>query len=216
MSIDAETVERLVREIEQKDLSTAAHTWRVVLYLRAIAESRGAGAADLDRATRAAALHDIGKLDVPDRILQKPGRLTEEEFGEIKRHPGAGYKRLLDLGETDEWVLEVAHDHHERIDGGGYPRGLRDAAIPQIARDFAVIDTFDALTSIRPYRREIGDKAAAAAIKLIEAEAGSHFCPDSAERFVKLYRAGTLEFIMEHHNDEATLARDALRARSSP
>jgi lipoic acid synthetase len=169
--LDAKIVHRLVREIEAKDASTAAHTWRVVLYLRAMLEERGVRGDELLLATHAAALHDVGKLDIPAEILQKPGRLTPEEFEVIEQHTVTGYARMIELDVEEDTILDLVRYHHEKMDGSGYPFHLTEAEIPQIARDFAVIDTFDALTSHRPYRNEVGHDAGDKAIAmLIEAK----------------------------------------------
>lgn len=194
-------VANLVRAIELKDASTAAHTWRVVLYTRALLEDRRADQAQLEAATHAAALHDIGKLDIPDHILQKPGRLTPDEFEVIKQHTVTGFARMVDLDVDDPIVLDLIRFHHERWDGSGYPYGLRGNDIPEIARDFAVIDTFDALTSHRPYRHHVGQDAAERALAIIEAGSGTHFWPQSARRFIELYRRGSLAYIRDHFND---------------
>ena len=196
-----EIVEALVKTIEIKDLSSAAHTWRVVLYTRALAEQFGLDATRLHSVTVGAALHDIGKIDIPDAILQKPGRLSDDEFEIIKRHPVIGYDRLVDMGETDPIVLNLVRHHHERVDGKGYPDGLLSEAIPPGARYFAVIDTFDALTSVRPYRSEVGPAAAERALEELHAGIGSRYCSDCVDAFITLYRRGALGWIMEYYND---------------
>jgi HD-GYP domain-containing protein (c-di-GMP phosphodiesterase class II) len=200
-----ETVEQIVKSIESKDLSTAAHTWRVVLYLRAMCEEHGIGGERLLIATHGAALHDLGKLDIPDAILQKPGSLTDDEFSVIKRHPEFGHKRLLDMNVTEEPILNVVRHHHERWDGLGYPDRIKGESIPLIARMFAVIDTFDALTSIRPYRREIGEEAANRALDILIEDKGTHYWPEAVDMFVDLYRSGRLDYILHHFNDKADL-----------
>lgn len=200
-----DAVEHLVRQIEAKDQSTAAHTWRVVLYLRAMLEERGAEHAQIATATHGAALHDVGKLDIPSEILQKPGRLTPEEFEVIKQHTVTGFARMVELDVQEDIILDIVRYHHERWDGTGYPFRLAGEDIPTIARYFAVIDTFDALTSIRPYRMDIGEEAAERAIRVIEEGSGTHFWPEAAEMFVKLYRSGALDYILHHFNDKADL-----------
>lgn len=200
--MDAAVVRELVREIERKDRSTAAHTWRVVLYTRAMGESLGLSREMLETITRGAALHDVGKLDVADEILQKPGKLTDEEFGAIKLHTVHGHRRLVDLGETSDVVLDLVRHHHERWDGGGYPDGLAGDEISIGAQIFAVIDTFDALTSVRPYRMDVGEAAAERALLVLEEETGTHFSAEAVGRFVALYRDGGLGWILHYFNDE--------------
>lgn len=200
--MDQDVIAALVRTIELKDLSTAAHSWRVVLYARALAAKFGVGGAELESITRGAALHDLGKIDIPDAILQKPGRLTPEEFEVIKTHPVLGHERLVRMGETDPIVLGLVRSHHERVDGHGYPDGLAGEQIPSAARYFAVIDAFDALTSVRPYRREVGPHAAERALDELAAGVGAHYCHECVSAFADLYRAGELRWILEHYSDQ--------------
>ncbi|MEM7627953.1 MAG: HD domain-containing phosphohydrolase [Planctomycetota bacterium] len=200
-----EVVHELVARIERADLSTAAHTWRVVLYARALAEVFGVDRETMSLLTHGAALHDVGKIDIPSRILQKPGPLTEEEFDVIKQHPLLGYARLVTLDVSDEPILNLIRYHHERWDGRGYPYGLGGEEIPIGARFFAVIDTFDALTSVRPYREEVGEEAAERALEILAGDSGSHYWAEAVEAFTKLYRTGQLDYILHHFNDRASL-----------
>jgi hypothetical protein len=108
--------------------------------------------------THAAALHDIGKLDIPESILQKPGPLTEDEFAIMKTHTTQGHDRLIAMGEDDPIMVGLVRSHHERWDGLGYPDKLTAESIPLAARYFAVVDSFDAMTSIRPYRSAVGGR----------------------------------------------------------
>jgi putative nucleotidyltransferase with HDIG domain len=204
-----------VRDLEVKDLSTAAHTWRVVLYARALAEDAGVAPAMLDRITYGAAVHDIGKLNTPDHILQKPGPLTPAEFEIIKRHPQDGYQLLSQSGESDQVVLDMVHYHHERVDGLGYPDGLKGEAIPRAARYFSVVDTFDALTSIRPYRKQIGHGAAEQAITELRAGMGTRYCNDAVERFSRLFLSGQIEWILNHFNDSCPVPEIAALTNAS-
>ncbi len=203
--MDAREIEKLVRRIEAKDASTAAHTWRVVLYLRAMLENRGVTGRELVEATHAAALHDIGKIDIPDHILKKPGRLSKEEFEVIQQHTITGYVRMIAMDVDEEVILDLIKYHHERLDGTGYPMHLRGDEIPEIARDFAVIDTFDALTSHRPYRHDVGPDAAERALGVLIEGKGTKYDPESVERFESLYRTGSLDYILEYFNDDADL-----------
>lgn len=200
-----ETVAKLVDAIERKDLSTAAHTWRVVLYTRAMLEENGFDHETIELVTQAAALHDIGKLDIPTSILQKPGKLTDVEFEVIKQHPVTGYARLISLDVEEPAILNLVRYHHERWDGKGYPYGLKGGMIPVGARLFAVIDTFDALTSIRPYRQEIGEDAAHKAIEILEEGAGTQYDKDAVEVFTSLFKTGKLDYILHYFNDLKTV-----------
>lgn len=199
--MDSSLVQDLVKQIEVKDSSTAAHTWRVVLYARALAEAFGLDRDVIHRVTHAAALHDVGKLEIPDQILQKPGPLTPEERAVIQTHSDAGWRWLRAMGETDALVLGLVRHHHERMDGTGYPDRLAGDQIPLAARNFAVIDTFDALTSFRPYRNAVSEEAAEQALKELESKAGAWYCPDSVAAFARLYRSGDLVWIHQHYND---------------
>jgi putative nucleotidyltransferase with HDIG domain len=206
MSLPPDIIQALVRTIEIKDASTAAHTWRVVLYARAMAERLGLDAQMIRRVTYGASLHDLGKIDVPDGILTKPGRLTEEEFEIMKTHTTLGHDRLVRMGETDPVVLNLVRHHHERWDGAGYPDGLAGNDIPLSARLFSVIDTFDALTSFRPYRQEVGEEAAERAIGAIRSGSGSRYWPDAVELFARMHDGGELNWILHHYNDEAPVS----------
>jgi len=199
--VKPETVRDLVTRIERKDLSTAAHTWRVVLYARALMEALGLDDEHIRRGVHGAALHDVGKLEIPDEILQKPDRLSDEEFEIIKIHPVTGYARMIGLGVEDEPILDLIRYHHERWDGRGYPYGLAGTRIPRGARLFSVIDAFDAMTSVRPYRREIDERAVDHALGELDAGAGTRYDPDAVGVFVSLIRSGTLDFVREHFND---------------
>lgn len=222
--MDPTVVQRLVREIEHKDLSTAAHTWRVVLYTRAVLEHFGIDRERIALITQAAALHDVGKLDIPDAILQKPGPLTPDEFEIIKLHPVTGNARMIQLDVTDDPILDLVRYHHERWDGHGYPHQLKGEDIPIGPRVFAVIDAFDAMTSVRPYRAVLGDHAADRALVEINTGAGTRYWPDAVEAFTALYRTGRLDHILHYFNDDIPLpafeqARDdqfeAIRRRFS-
>lgn len=196
-----EVLHSLVGLIEVKDLSTAAHTWRVVLYTRAMAERAGVDHDTIARLTAGAALHDVGKIDIPEAILQKPGALTDDEFAVIKTHPDLGHGHLIAMGEDDPILLNLVRHHHERWDGLGYPDGLKGEEISLGARYFSVIDTFDALTSVRPYRREVGEAAAERAIEELRRGSGTRYFPEAVTMFSELYRTGTLDWILHYYND---------------
>lgn len=200
--MDPTIITSLVKIIEVKDLSTAAHTWRVALYARAMAEHAGLDHVLTHRITQAAALHDLGKIDIPDAILQKAGPLTPDEFAIIQQHPALGHERLVSMGETDEITLELVRHHHERPDGLGYPDGLVGDAIALAARIFAVIDSFDAMTSVRPYRQQVGAAAALRALDELRAGAGTRYDARAVELFVSLFASGSLDWILHYFNDE--------------
>jgi HD-GYP domain-containing protein (c-di-GMP phosphodiesterase class II) len=203
----------LVRQIEAKDLSTAAHTWRVVLYTRALLEHFGVERDLIALLTQAAALHDVGKIEIPDHILQKPGRLTDEEFEIIKLHPVTGDARMITLDVTDEPILNFVRYHHERWDGLGYPHQLKGESIPLGPRVFAVIDSFDAMTSVRPYRRDLDAAAPDRALVELQSGMNTRYWPEAVEAFTDLYKTGRLDHILHYFNDDVPLpAFDHARA----
>ncbi len=204
--MDLALITQLLREVERKDQSTAAHTWRVTMYAQAVAEAFGIEPDTCRRIMTAATLHDIGKIDVPDRILGKPDGLTDAEYEIIQSHTVMGYDRLVSMGVEDPLVLALVRSHHERLDGSGYPDGLVGDEIPDVARHFAVIDTFDAMTSLRPYRTDVGSVAADRAIRELRRKAGEWYCPEAVEMFEELYRSGSLDWILHHLNNEAAIA----------
>jgi len=138
-----------------KAFYTARHQQRVAVLSCIIAEKMGLPTDKANGLRMAALTHDIGKIGIPDKILNKPGKLTDIEFNTIKAHPTLGYTMLenIDFGYP---VAQIVHQHHERIDGSGYPQGLKDKEILPEAKILAVADVFDAMTSDRPYRPAIG------------------------------------------------------------
>ena len=171
--------------LEHRDYETKGHTDRVVALARRLGERVGVGGADLDALTWGAYLHDLGKIAIPDQILLKPGTLDAVEFELVKRHAVVGYDMSRDLAFLPEATREVVRSHHERWDGTGYPDGLAAASIPYLARLFAVVDVFDALTSERPYKRAWPFEQAVAEI---EAQAGRQFDPQVSAAMVALLR----------------------------
>jgi len=141
----------LVSLVDLRDAYTGGHSGRVGSYARAIGVHLGLPEAQLDQVVMAALLHDIGKIGVPDHVLLKRGKLTPEEFAYIKKHPELGWMALKNISDFKSLSLIVLH-HHERMDGGGYPGGLKGSAIPLGSRIIAVVDSYDALTTDRPYR----------------------------------------------------------------
>ena len=200
--MDHDIIEALIRVVEVKDACTAAHTWRVALYSQLMSEAAGLDRDEVLRFMYAAVLHDIGKIDIPHGILAKPGRLTASEFRIIKTHTTLGYDRLRRMGETDLVTLALVRSHHERLDGSGYPDGLTKEKIPPAARCFAVIDTFDAMTSVRPYRRRVEPGAADKALAELKAGAGTRYCPEAVELLASRYECGQLGWILSYFNDQ--------------
>ncbi len=173
-----EVINQLGRAAEFRDNETGMHIMRMSRYTRLLALKSGLSEPEADLLQHAAPLHDVGKIGIPDHILLKPGKLTNEEFDVIKSHPEIGYKII---GEQKAEILtlgaEIAYTHHEKWNGSGYPRGLKGEEIPIAGRLTAIGDVFDALTSVRPYKKAwtVDD-----ALGLISKEAGEHFDPKLA------------------------------------
>jgi HD-GYP domain-containing protein (c-di-GMP phosphodiesterase class II) len=145
-------VRALLVRLGEKDPSTEGHTRRVATLAVQIGEQLGVGEGRLRQLALGGLLHDIGKLSVPDEILGKPGRLTDSEFLEIKRHPGSGRDLLRELGGFPPLVLDLVESHHERLDGAGYPNGVPAGGLALEVRILTVADVYDALTADRVYR----------------------------------------------------------------
>ena len=148
----ASSVQALISAIDAKDRYTAGHSNRVAHFSASLAKHLGFGRDDCDTIFLAGLLHDIGKIGIDDQVLNKPGKLTEEEFEHIKQHPKLGYEILKGVEPLDK-VLPIVLHHHEAWDGSGYPDGLRETATPRMARILAVADAYDAMSSDRPYRK---------------------------------------------------------------
>jgi HD-GYP domain-containing protein (c-di-GMP phosphodiesterase class II) len=142
----------LISLIDLRDRYTGGHSCRVAAYSRQIAVHLGLAPEETEDVVLAASLHDIGKIGVPDRVLLKEGSLSGEEFGWIRMHPEWGWTAVRNVDDFRRASLVVLH-HHERMDGGGYPGNLRNSEIPLGSRIIAVADSFDALTTDRPYRK---------------------------------------------------------------
>jgi HD-GYP domain-containing protein (c-di-GMP phosphodiesterase class II) len=145
------SIRMLAAAIDEKDPYTRGHSGRVAKYSTIIGDGLGLNAEDLDRVRISALLHDVGKIGVDDRVLKKPGRLTDEEFEIMKQHPSKGANIMRPVAQLKE-MLPGIELHHERMDGGGYPFGLQGDQIPMMARIIAVADTLDAITTNRPYQ----------------------------------------------------------------
>lgn len=152
-----ETVEALANAIDAKDKYTHGHSTRVAVLSRRIAEEAGLSKEECDEVYFAALLHDVGKIGVPDDVINKPGRLTDEEFEQIKLHPVYGNQILSSIKQLP-YLRIGARYHHERYDGRGYPDGLSGEDIPRIARIIAVADAYDAMSSTRSYRDALGQQ----------------------------------------------------------
>jgi putative nucleotidyltransferase with HDIG domain len=181
MAYDA-TIEGWSRALDMRDRETEGHTIRVTDMTLHLARMMGVGEEELVHVRRGALLHDIGKMGIPDNILLKPGPLTDEEWVIMRRHPEYAYE-MLSLVNYLRPALPIPYCHHEKWDGTGYPRGLREEAIPLAARLFAVVDVWDALRSERPYRKAWPDDKVRA--HLAE-QSGKHFDPQILALFLKI------------------------------
>lgn len=178
-----DTIHRLVLAAEYKDEDTGAHIVRMSYYSALIAEKLGLQAKDVQNILYAAPMHDVGKIGIPDSILMKPGKLTEEEFDLMKIHTTIGAKILANSKSKILQVAEqIALSHHEKWNGKGYPLGLSGDDIPLAGRIVALADVFDALTSKRPYKNPFPVKVA---IDIIKKERGQHFDPDVVDIFLE-------------------------------
>ncbi len=172
--------------IDGKDAYTNGHSRRVAYYTKLLAQKLGESKENVDKFYNIALLHDIGKIGIPEAILTKPGKLTDEEFAIMKSHAARGYEILKDV-KIQEDIAAGAHHHHERYDGRGYPDGLSGENIPWVARIIAVADTFDAMSSNRPYRDKL---PLTFIVEEIENCAGSQFDPIVVKAFLALYIDG--------------------------
>jgi HD-GYP domain-containing protein (c-di-GMP phosphodiesterase class II) len=171
-------VRALLVRLAQKDSSTEGHTRRVATLAVQIGEQLGLPHGRLRLLATGGLLHDIGKLSIADEILGKPGRLTDEEFAEIKRHPAIGRDLLKELGGFQPLVLELVESHHERLDGAGYPNAVPAGELPVEVRILTVSDVYDALTADRVYRSAWSSERALA---LLHEESGTAFDPVCVE-----------------------------------
>lgn len=176
------TMDALVSALDLRDSETSNHSRRVVEYSIMIAKVMGIEERKLEHLRWGAILHDIGKIGVSDAILRKPGPLTKEERKELENHPGIGYNMLKKI-EFLKDVMPVVLHHQEKYDGSGYPNRLSGERIPMGARIFAVADTFDAMTSDRPYRKALSYEEARDEIKRCS---GTQFDPQVVEAFLKI------------------------------
>lgn len=171
-----QTIAALTEAVDAKDRYTSGHSKRVAKYARMIAERMGKSKEEQDDIFRAGLLHDVGKIRIPAEIINKPGKLTDEEYNTIKLHPVAGYHILRGISDND-FIAVAAKYHHERYDGTGYPNGLFGSNIPEVARILGVADSYDAMTSNRSYRKVLPQDVVRSEI---QNGIGSQFDPEVA------------------------------------
>lgn len=182
------SVESLANAVDAKDPTTLYHSRSVSTYARKIAEAMGMPPADVETVTLAGLLHDVGKIGIPDRILQKPDVLDDNEWEQMKTHPVIGEQILAGNSHLSP-VLPMVRHHHERWDGHGYPDELTGADIPVGATIVALADAIDTMASKRPYRKAL---SWAHIIRVIQAESGKQFNPDAVDGFLRLVASGEL------------------------
>lgn len=176
------TLEGWSRALDLRDKETEGHSRRVTELTSRLGRTVGMSEEELMHVRRGALLHDIGKLGIPDGILLKPGKLTDDEWAIMKQHSSYGYELLAPIAHLRQ-ALDIPYCHHEKWDGTGYPRGLKGEQIPLAARLFAVVDVWDALRSDRPYRPAW---PAERALEHIRSQVGRHFDPQAVEAFLHL------------------------------
>jgi len=182
------TIKAWASILDLRDRETEGHSQRVTLLTLKMAKEMQIDDRELIHIRRGALLHDIGKMAIPDHILLKPGKLTDEEWEVMKKHPIYAYQMLSKIDYLRA-ALDIPYCHHERFDGTGYPRGLKGEEIPLSARIFAVADVYDALTSDRPYRKAWLREEA---VEYIKSQSGKHFDPKVVEVFMKLLEQGEI------------------------
>jgi len=192
-----ELSEALAQSIEKRDPYTGGHTKRVLVFSLAISRYMNLSDEEKEHLKIAAILHDIGKIGIEDKILRKKAKLTDDEYTEMKRHPIVGAEIISHIKQLKN-VIPGMRYHHERTDGGGYPEGLKGLNIPFIARIISVADTFDAMTTDRPYHAGLDDDAAIAELKRC---AGMQFDKDVVDAFLQAYKNGDIRSGINNNSD---------------
>lgn len=181
-----EIIEAFAKVIDMKDSYTQGHSSRVAKYTAMLTRELGYDEQTVEQYYNIALMHDVGKISIPDQVLNKPGKLTDEEYSIIKSHTEHGYDALKSISLMPEIGIG-AEAHHERPDGKGYPNGLKGDEIPRVAQIIAVADTFDAMYSDRPYRKRMNYEKA---VSIIRDAAGTQLTADVVEAFLRLAQKG--------------------------
>ncbi len=185
LEIEDKTIRTLMSILYEKSSREEQHSRRVSDYCYALGRQLGLSVDDSVRLAKIGLLHDIGKISIPNAILDKPGRLLPLEWEEIQEHPVNGHRFLSAVVGMEE-VAETVLCHHERLDGEGYPHGIRGQQIPLNARIVAVADAYDAMVSARPYRHRLTPEQA---LEELRRGAGTQFDPDIVQAFLELLEA---------------------------
>lgn len=181
LAYENRVIEEVLKNVQEKDKYTHEHCKRVGHLSRQIARKMGLTEKRIVNTILAALCHDAGKINVPEEILQKPSRLTEEEYEIIKRHPKDGADIVMN--ELNEEIARIVEQHHERLDGKGYPYGLKGNEIILEAKILAVVDSFDAMITDRPYRKGISMEAALTELRRC---AGTYYESEIVEKFIEV------------------------------
>ena len=189
-----EMIEAFAKTIDMKDKYTNGHSTRVAEYTAMLTKELGYDEETVEKYYNIALLHDIGKIAIPPEVLNKPGKLTDDEFKVIKSHSSQGFRVLKDISIMPELAIGAGY-HHERPDGKGYPKGLKGEDIPRVAQIIAVADTFDAMYSDRPYRKRMNfDKA----VSIIKEVSGTQLTADVVDAFLRLVEKGEFRDPEDH------------------
>ncbi len=183
------TIEGWSRVLDLRDKETEGHTQRVTEMTLRLARALGITEDEIVHIRRGALLHDIGKMAIPDSVLQKPGPLSESEWQQMRLHPEYAHQMLFPVVYLRP-ALDIPYCHHEHWDGSGYPRGLKGNQIPLAARIFAIVDVWDALLSNRPYRKGSNEESV---LDYIKKHAGTYFDPILVDSFIDLYQRGVFD-----------------------
>ena len=187
-TLNREVISSYAQAVEAKDIYTRGHSERVATYARILGQSLGLSSQELDTLYMAGVLHDIGKIGIPDSILNKPGKLTSEEYDVMKTHPQVGRDILSQVTSFKE-ILPIVYHHHERADGKGYPDGLNGSEIPFLARLVSVVDSYEAMTSDRAYRNAL---PADTVRRILEEGAGTQWQDDLVRQWLVVVDSGPL------------------------
>lgn len=212
INLYANTLEALVLALDLREHETGFHSYRVTEYSLTLARKLGLPDKALSILAKGALLHDIGKIGIPDSILLKPGKLTDEEWKIMKRHPTTGYELLKKIDFLEE-AAEIVLSHHEHYNGKGYPRGLKGEQIPLGARIFSIVDALDTMTSNRPYRRALSFEEA---IERIAKGSGSQFDPSIVRVFLSIPKEEWIEIRNRIEKAEEPYLKKLLYSLSKP
>ena len=183
-AVSLTTIQSLSKALDAKDAYTSGHASRVEEYSVKLADQYGLSPKEMENIKTAAILHDIGKIGIVDEILNKDGKLTEEEFQKIREHPSVGADIIGEISFLKD-ISKIIRHHHERYDGAGYPEGLKADEMPIESAILAIADSYDAMTSDRPYRRALTSEEA---LEEIRKNAGTQFHPVLAEQFILIMK----------------------------